>query len=274
MRVVEAEANRRLEAGIGWVVMVAGGGFAGAVGSGVGCGRRLGSGRRRGGETGFGWGAVEVGGLGGVGVEGVRGVRDVGGIDIGVGVGAGVGVGVGLARVGRMVRVVGIVVVADSVVVVGRSSCFEAWRVLVAGIGEEAGRVGAVVGKLVEDRSAEGVGEEDTWLSVVTAVTAEARRVVELQVILEARRSCVAVAAPGMAVVGLRFVLEDHYLVRTVLYLYLHVRIDLLFRDPLSLDRDRFRLCRRANSDVPQLGRSVLLSESLPDPSFHADLVV
>jgi len=81
----------------------------------------------------------------------------------------------------------------------------------------------------------------------------------------------VAVAAPGVAVVGLRFVLEDHYLVRTVLYLCLHVRIDLLF---LSLDRDRFRLCCRANLDVPQLARSVLLSESLPDPSFHVNWVV
>ena len=108
----------------------------------------------------------------GVGAVGMKGIRDVAGIDIGVGV----GVGVGLARVGSMVRVVGIVVVADSVVVVvaGRSNLIEAWRILVAGIGEVARRVGAVMGKLVEDRSAEGAVEENRRPSVVTDVTAVA----------------------------------------------------------------------------------------------------
>ena len=217
--------------------------------------------------------------MGGVVVVGLVGREGIGKV-VSIGVGVGV-VGVGLVGTRDMAGVVGMVAVGNSVVAAGRSSSSLAWRMLVGGIGEVVGRLGAVVERLgavvdtlVEGMSAERTVEENTCLSVVTDRSAAWRRVVELRVTLEVRRSCIAVADPGMLLVRPRSVSENHFLVQSVPYLYLHVQIDLLFRDPLSLDRDRFRLCCRANLDLPPPGRYDLLSESLPDPSFHADLAV
>lgn len=218
-----------------------------------------------------------------VGLVGREGIGKVVSIAVGVGV-----VGVGLVGTRDMAGVVGMVAVGNSVVAAGRSSSSLAWRMSVGGIGEVVGRLGEVVGRLgavverlgavvdtlVEGMSAERTVEENTCLSVVADRSAAWRRVVELRVTLEVRRSCIAVADPGMLLVRPRSVSENHFLVQSVPYLYLHVQIDLLFRDPLSLDRDRFRLCCRANLDLPPPGRYDLLSESLPDPSFHADLAV
>lgn len=204
-----------------------------------------------------------------VGLVGREGIGKV--VSIGVGVGV---VGVGLVGTRDMAGVVGMVAVGNSVVAAGRSSSSEAWRMLVGGSGEVVGRLGAVVETLVEGMSAERAVEENMSLSVVTDRSDAWRTVVELRVTLEVRCSRIAVAGPNMSLVRLHSASGTHFLVQSVPYLYLHVQIDLLFRDPLSIDRDRFRLCCRASLDLRPLGRYDLLSESLPDPSFHADLVV
>lgn len=192
-----------------------------------------------------------------MGVVGMKGIREV------------VGIVVGVVRAGD------IVAVGNSVVAAGRSSSRAPWRILVVGIGEAVGRLAEVVESFAEGMYAGKAVEGNMSLSVVTDVFAAGKTVVGLQVILEVRRSCIAVAAPGMVVVGLRSVMGHHYLARSVdLYPYLHVQLDLLFRDPLSLDRDRFHLCCRASLDLPRRGRYDLLLSFLPDPSVHADSAV
>lgn len=131
---------------------------------------------------------------------------------------------------------------------------------------------------LVEDMFAGRAIEGNTRSFVVTDVTAGGKTVVDRQVTLEVRRSCV-VAAPGLVVVGRRSVMGRHYLVHSVFYLCLHVQLGLLFRDPLyrdplSLDRDRFHLCCRASLDLPQRGRYDLLRAFLPDSSIRGGLTV
>lgn len=130
-----------------------------------------------------------------------------------------------------------------------------------------------MVKMLAEDMFAGRAIEGSRRSFVVMDVIAGARRVVDLQVTLEVRRSCV-VAAPGLVLVGRHSVMGHHYLVHSVLYLCLHVQLGLLFRDPLSLDHDRFHLCCRASLDLPQRGRYDLLRAFLPDSSVRGGLTV